>query len=360
MVVTFFDSVGSRRGRIIGIAALFAFCLALSRGAYGAESRFVIFKSQVERSYSQEELYEIAREPSQRHETEDGYTANPAMYPLFSEVIYRTTRADGADVDIPFRLHIPFERQSKRQRSLIVVFHGYGEGDVDNARQLGHLHYGIADIVCANGLNAYILVTQYPKSCATWESEANQYGIAPLDYTLEIIEGLIEEYEIPADHVAALGICSGANMARQVALQRPDLFCAQVLCGFTPKDSDINVPFSVPTWAFNNTSDEIADIELVRATFKAARKRGDPVWLTERSGGHDTWSRALREEHALAWLAANGSTSFAPPPPGCQVVRKRESKEAFLSGLAPILLIASVVVLDVVIARRKKRGTPSS
>ena len=65
MVVTFFDSVGSRRGRIIGIAALFAFCLALSRGAYGAESRFVIFKSQVERSYSQEELYEIAREPSQ-------------------------------------------------------------------------------------------------------------------------------------------------------------------------------------------------------------------------------------------------------------------------------------------------------
>jgi poly(3-hydroxybutyrate) depolymerase len=360
-MVTFIDSIGSRRGRIIGIAALFAFCLALSHGAYGAESRFVIFRPQVERSYSQEELYEIAREPSLKHETEDGYVANPAVDAFFSEVIYRTTRADGADVDIPFRLHIPFERQSKRQRSLIVVFHGKGEGDEDNARQLAHLHYGIADLVGANGLDAYILATQFPKECSSWYSAENLYGKAPLDYTLEIIEGLVEEYEIPAGRAAAFGICSGATMAREVVEDRPDLFCAQVLCGFSPNWTDMKRPFSVPTWAFNNTDDEGADIELVRATFEAAGKRGDPVWLTEqRSQTHDTWSRALREEHALAWLAANGSTSFAPPPPGCQVVRKRESMEAFLSGLAPILLIASVVGLDVVIARRKKRGTPSS
>ena len=141
--------------------------------------------------------------------------------------------------------------------------------------------------------------------------------------------------------VAALGVCSGANAARALSEERPELFCALALCGYSP--SSINTDrFPAPTWAFNNTHDEIASIKDVRAAIKNARSRGDSVWLTERPGVHDSWSRALRDDRAVSWLAARAQTDALPPPPYTVCGRRKTAGELAAGFAAPLAALCLV------------------
>ncbi|MBQ4079874.1 MAG: hypothetical protein II596_04250 [Thermoguttaceae bacterium] len=305
-----------------------------------AEPTLTLVAPQVERAYSEQELDAIANSDSQRHETVDGYVADARLVALFSEFVY-CGEVDGADVRVPFRLRTPSQLRPGRRYPLVVLFHGYGESDDDNTRQLSHLHYAIRSFAGPDRIDAFVLATQCPKDCSSWDSAANRYGAEPIKLTEHIIEALEKEFPIDPRRVAALGVCSGANAARALSEERPELFCALALCGYSP--SSINTDrFPAPTWAFNNTHDEIASIKNVRAAIKNARSRGDSVWLTERPGVHDSWSRALRDDRAVSWLAARAQTDALPPPPYTVCGRKKTAGELATGLAAPLAALCLV------------------
>lgn len=308
--------------------------------SHGAEPTLTLVAPQVERAYSEQELDAIANSDSQRHETVDGYVADARLVALFSEFVY-CGEVDGADVRVPFRLRTPSQLRPGKRYPLVVLFHGYGESDDDNTRQLSHLHYAIRSFAGPDRIDAFVLATQCPKDCSSWDSAANRYGAEPIKLTEHIIEALEKEFPIDPRRVAALGVCSGANAARALSEERPELFCALALCGYSP--SSINTDrFPAPTWAFNNTHDEIASIKDVRAAIKNARSRGDSVWLTERPGVHDSWSRALRDDRAVSWLAARAQTDALPPPPYTVCGRKKTAGELAVGLAAPLAALCLV------------------
>ncbi len=71
-------------------------------------------------------------------------------------------------------------------------------------------------------------------------------------------------------------------------------------------------------------------------------KTGSNAFLTERSGGHDSWARAMREDKVIAWLVHQDRERYSPPP-GIVIYPRK-------STLEPILLFVLPSILSIVLA----------
>ncbi len=314
--------------------------LTLTTTARAESSRIVERTPQANPAWSNAELDALVNSES-LPDAVDGYVAYDAVVALFADMTYLRPTKNGVQ-EIPFRLRQPKRIRKKTRYPLIVVFHGYGESDDDNKRQLSHLQYGLKSLAGYDAPNAFIVATQCPSGCATWQSSENRFGVAPIVYTLEIIDALLKKYPIDKTQIAGLGICSGANALQKLSAERPNFFRAQAFCGYSPT---INSPneYPIPTWSFNNKDDESAPSEKVRKVFDEARQTGARVFLTAReSGSHDSWSYALRDCRIINWLAANATTRILPPEPGTVVHRKLTDVEGLGRIALPIFTIVAI------------------
>lgn len=287
---------------------------------------------------------ELARETAKESEkSEDGgYLANHNAIECFSAYSCTYTGGRYQNADITFRLRVPPRMEPGKKYPLIVSFHGVGESNDDNIRQLSHLHLSLNLFIGPESLNCFVLVPHCPTDNTSWSvslERAAGKGDSPLECTKEIIDELIKIYPIDTSCVSCFGLCSGARACWDMAGQWPDLFCALVTTQLTTSAND---PTSyklldIPLWFFNNVDDPsfpVAPIRVLARNFAAA---GGSVCLSEGLGGHDSWTRALRGDQVMAWLAAQKKGNISPPP-GIPLIPKRTWQEVRSTIMLPGIL----------------------
>ena len=253
--------------------------------------------------------------PSQKS-NDGGYLANVNVIDCFSSYSYKYTGGRYKDEEITFRLRVPPNMNVEKRYPLIVSLHGAGESNDNNTRQLSHLQYSLHMLAGPESVDCFVIVPHCPVDNRSWTSSlkyANGKGDSPIEYTKEIIDELVRVYPIDTRRISCFGLCSGAAGGWAMAARWPDLFCAMVTSQLVvvPHDPSISRLLGTSLWLFNNIDDPSFPVGPVREMAKQFSSLGGTVCLSEGSGGHNSWTRALRENRD-AWLESTtvGVQSF--------------------------------------------------
>ena len=280
-----------------------------------------------------------------------GYLANPSVVDCFAEMSYQYTGGRYDDETIKFRLRMPDRIIPGKEYPLVVWLHGVGESGEDNKRQLAHIQSTMEFLAGPNKLDFYILATQCPGDNRTWTTSISndEKGDAPLTITLEILEQVLNDFPIDTNRISIVGVCSGGAGAWSLLKAKPNFFSAVAVFATSPPTglSWHEHCHGTALWAFNNRDDGQAPVEPMRRFVNQVNQSGELAYLTERYGGHDTHTLAIRKDKIVAWLITQNRTKTAPPPGFTTYVYSDNWKPFFLFAL-PILLSIPFAVLQIV------------
>jgi predicted peptidase len=279
-----------------------------------------------------------------------GYLANPSVVDCFAEMSYQYTGGRYDNETIKFRFHSPDKAIPDKKYPLIIWLHGVGESGEDNQRQLAHMQSTMEFLAGPHKLDCYILATQCPGDNRTWNHSISREGKgdAPLTILLDILDQVLAKYPVDQNRVSIVGICSGGHGTWPLLKAKPNFFSAAAVFAATP---DIGLAWheyckGTKLWAFNNRQDAGVPIEPMRQFVSMVNQSGERAYLTERNGGHDAHTLAMRQDKVVAWLIEQDRSKMAPPP-GLPVYVYNKQWKPFLWFALPILLSIPLAVLQV-------------
>ena len=263
------------------------------------------------------QIKELEQKESEEHPVE-GYVSVQTVVDCFDEMSYQYTGGRYQDTEIKFRLRQPNEIKPGQKYPLIIDFHGKGESDNDNRRQLAHLQHTIEFLAGPKSLDFFMLATQCPKDNPYWTTSISMEdgkGDAPMTIAREILEAVIKEFPIDEDRISVFGVCSGGMAAWQFVMDSPERFASLVACSATPPAGPILKDVNI--WAFGCAKDRGISIGQLRETVKKTNANGGSAFLTEvESENHDSWREALNRKKVVAWMVNQERHSVYSPPPG--------------------------------------------
>ena len=302
-------------------------------------------------------LDKIIDEPSKLH-VSGGYAAHPVLLKHFKEMTYSYTGGRYNETPIRYRLRTPKETKPGQKYPLIVWFHGAGESDDDNIRQIAHLHHVIDYISGEKRDDFYVLATQCPKDNASWFGSVLQegQGDAPITITREIMNHLIQEYPIDPDCITAGGLSAGGSALWRFIEDQPGVIVAATPFSSNPPQAVSPEKFKgTSIWVFNCAGDAGTPIENIRSVVTRLKNSGCTIALTEYpSASHDSWGPAFRKDDAFGWLIEQRKNGWWSPLPGRPYSLQRLTLIA-----SPLLAPAIFAIITLVVLRdrrlRKKR-----
>ena len=281
--------------------------------------------------------------------------AGPDVVDCFAAMEYRFTRGSYHGKPIPFRIHMPDNIDYRKKYPLIVWFHGLGEAGDDNVKQLGHLQGAMEFFVGNNRQDFFLLAIQCPSGNPHWlrSISTEDKGDSPLDITGEIMEAFIRQYPVDENRISLFGLSLGGSAVWEFARKHRRRFAAMAPCsGRPPKDGDLAPYLGTPIWAFNNVGDSGTPIGETERFVETINASGGNAFLSAyEDGGHDAWTRAMKEDKIIGWLILQ-SLNGKGPPQGIVCRPISATRHFFMFGL-PILIIAAVLATDI---SRRKRG----
>ncbi len=323
---------------------LFCFCLPV----HGQQEDKEVILTQSAKVKSSE-IFLIAEQESVLAK-DGGYLANPKVIDLFAEMSYQYTGGRFVDETIKFRFRSPENIVPGKKYPLVIWLHGQGESGDDNKRQLSHMQSTMEFLAGPNKLDFYILATQCPKDNRAWENSISNRGKgdAPLVILIEILEHLLRNCPINQNRISVVGVCSGGDGVWPLLHMKPDFFSSVAVFSTSPPPDLVWDEHHRRTslWAFNNQGDKSAPVEPMGEFVKQVNDAGGLASLTVGSSGHDSWSKAMREDKIVAWLVQQDRERSSPPP-GVVVYPRNSMIIPFLLFLLPILLSIPFVVLKV-------------
>ncbi len=285
-----------------------------------------------------------------------GYLANPKVVDCFAEMAYKYTDGRYDNETIKFRFRSPDKVEPGKKYPLVVWMHGTGESGNDNKRQLSHMQSTMEFLAGPHKLDFYILATQCPGDNNQWTTSISKEGKgdAPLTILQEILDRILQNYPIDKDRIGLVGICSGGFGAWPLLEAKPDFFSAATVFSSAVPDLDFWDERYKKTslWAFNNTDDKSIPVEPMRQAVAKMRNVGSFAYLTERTGGHDSWARAMRDDKVIAWLVLQDREHYSPPP-GIVVYPRSNILKPLLLFVLPIALSIPLAFVQIV---RRRRG----
>jgi predicted peptidase len=247
---------------------------------------------------------------------------SPALQDVFEACEHRYYGGQYKSKLFRYRLFVPSNIQSGERYPLLVWLHGLGENGEDNTRSLGWLKLILDDLDHLYKYRYFILVVQCPPTNRTWfrsprgVSEGNEDDMVAV--TFDILQKTLAERPIDEDRVYLAGLSAGGAGCWEMAMRYPDVFAAVVPLASAGGDtSRASRLVNIPIWAFNNRDDPVSPLARVKKTVVAVQAAGGNVYLTVfPKGGHDAWTEALRDHHAMDWMLAQRRrawTCWTPP-----------------------------------------------
>jgi predicted peptidase len=224
-------------------------------------------------------------------------------------------------LNLPYRLFIPKNYDSKKTYPLVLALHGAGERGTDDSIQLTTHHLATVWAVDSNQAKrpSFILAPQCPPWPAVWvntpfgQGTYNQDKVPlqpPLRAVVELLDSMLIKYSIDTNRIYVVGLSMGGYATWDILMRYPKRFAAAVpICGGADT-SKAPLIKHVPIWAFHGDSDKTVPVEATRQMIAALRKAGGTPRYTEYPKvGHGSWGPALQEPELPLWLFAQKRTS---------------------------------------------------
>ena len=295
------------------------------------------------------------------HHADGGYLANSTVVDCFADMSYIYSGGRYENETIRFRLRSPDTLEPGKTYPLLIWLHGDGESGDDNQRQLAHMQSIMGLLAGKNQRDFYLLATQCPGDNRVWDHSVSGEGKgdAPLTITKEILDEMLRKYPIDANRISVVGTCSGSGGAWAFLRDRPESVAGIAVFSTSPPDKGFwkNEYNNTPVWAFNNRDDGEETADAMRAFVERTNANGGLAYLTERpKGGHNSWTRAMREDNVAAWLLAQNRATFSPPP-GIVLPNYEFSKSPFCFFALPLLLSLPLTLAKTLRHRRRNIRT---
>ncbi|MDO5554816.1 MAG: alpha/beta hydrolase-fold protein [Planctomycetia bacterium] len=278
-----------------------------------------------------------------------GFLANASIVDCFAAMEYKYTGGRYDNEPIHFRLRGPAQIEPGKKYPMIIWLHGRGESGSDNTRQLAHLQLAMEFFAGPHQRNFFMLATQCPGDNSQWTHSLSQEGKgdAPMTVTAEIVEALLHEYPIDATRLSVFGFSSGGTGAWEYARKSPHKLAALGACSGNPVAGARPEEYLGPAiWAFNNTGDAAVSADDAVIFIDGVNSAGGNAYLSlYKAAGHDTWTRAMREEKIIGWLILQ-SLEKGGPPQGmvCRPLTKTQQITMFALPVV-IMIVCSVSLL---------------
>jgi predicted esterase len=333
-------------------ALLFLCFLALPHSLQAAESPFVLLEPA--KFVSAREAREAAKSESQAGQ--GGFLADPKIVDCFAAMEYRYTGGRYEDEPIKFRLRSPLTMEPGKKYPLVVWFHGRGESGDDNARQLAHLQLSMEFFAGPNQQDFFMLATQCPGDNRQWTRSMSPAGKgdAPMTIAGEIMEALLREYPIDENRISACGFSSGGTGSWEFGRKSPRKLAALGSCSGNPvREAKPEEYLGPAIWAFVNTGDRGVPSEDAIVFVDAINTGGGNAFLTLYDAeGHNSWTRAMRDEKLIGWLILQSLVQ--PGPPQGIICRPLTTTQQFTWFWLPLLIIVACIV-PLFFGRRKEK-----
>ena len=157
------------------------------------------------------------------------------------------------NITLPYRETVITAGGTQQKPILVIYLHGGLKRGSDNVRQMNEdAIYTIADYLCRNCINAFMIVPQCPDSL-TWGVQTN-----------EIIKNLVDEYmnkgKVDPDRIYLVGGSMGGTGAWKMASAYPYLFAAVMPVAGNPDTVDAALLANTPVCTVMGTGDKLMDI----------------------------------------------------------------------------------------------------
>jgi predicted peptidase len=342
----------TRKTAPVVLPCLFLCFVTLPPGLQAAENRIVLLEPA--QFVSVKEAQEAAWNESQAAE-QGGFLADPTIVDCFAAMEYRYTGGRYENEPIKFRLRSPLTIKPNKKYPLIVWFHGRGESGDDNTRQLAHLQLAMEFFAGQNQRDFFMLATQCPGDNSLWtHSVSNEgKGDAPVTITSEIMEALLREYPVDENRISACGFSSGGTATWEFGRISPWKLSALGACSGNPvSEAKPEEYLGLAIWAFINARDGTVSSEDAIVFIDAINTGGGNAFLSlYDADGHDSWTRAMREEKLMGWLLLQSLVK--PGPPQGIICRPLSPAQQFTWFGLPVLIIV-VCAMSLFFGRRKE------
>lgn len=153
----------------------------------------------------------------------------------------------------------------------------------------------------------------------------NESGWKPheINLAIEIVEALVEEYQIDPNRIYVHGLSDGAVGVWQIIQQRPDLFAATLPISGVPKDVktyNYGAMVHIPLWQFQGGEDTGPTPWASEQNLENLREAGGtPRYTLYPDRGHAVWNLAFADPDFFTWMLQysklsiyvfNGDTTF--------------------------------------------------
>jgi predicted esterase len=292
-----------------------------------------------------------------KHESrpgQDGFLAEPKIVDCFAAMEYHYTGGRYENEPIRFRLRMPLQMEPGKKYPMIVWFHGRGERGDDNTRQLAHLQLAMEFFAGPNQQDFFMLATQCPGDNDQWTRSLSSdgRGDAPITITGEIMEAVLREFPVDENRLSAFGFSSGGTGSWEFGRKSPRKLAALGSCSGNPvKDAKPEEYLGPAIWAFVNSQDPgVPGDDAVVFTDAINTGGGNAFLSLYEASGHDTWTRAMREEKIIGWLILQSLEK--PGPPQGVVCRPLTGRQQFTRFGLPVIVIG-VCLVPLFFKRRK-------
>ncbi len=243
----------------------------------------------------------------------DEYSYDSALYSWDSE--YESYRIPGG---MWFRMMKPvdFDVNRSEKYPMIIFFHGSGERGTDNAEQLKHGGKTHKDAVLSGEFPGFVV---YPQQTGA------HWGDGVVDQSVEIINKLIQHYNIDPNRIYAHGLSGGGHGAWNIVTRYPKLIAASLpmsAAGGSYLNEDI---LPIPLWYAQGSRDSKPSPNQSILVVNWLRERGASIRYEYMKGvGHGTWNRMYGKDDFFTWMldksklkihAFYEQTSFCPGEP---------------------------------------------
>jgi predicted peptidase len=328
---------------MIIVPLIFVCLVGISNTTFSAENR--ITQIEPAKFVSARDVRQTAKNESRQ--SDGGFVAEPKIVDCFAAMEYKYTGGRFKNQPIRFRMRMPQKIKPNKKYPLIVWFHGQGESDNDNTRQLSHLQKTMEFFAGSNQRDFFMIATQCPKDNNRWErslSNDDDKGDAPLTITGEILEAIIQEFPIDVNRISVTGASSGGSAAWEFVRRHPRRFAALVPGSGRPPQNAEPEPFlGTVIWAFNNRDDKGTPFGVTERMIETINANGGNAYLTlYEVSGHDAWTPMLRDEKIIGWLILQSLSQ--PGPPQGMICRPLSKMKQFLMFGLPVLIIVACII----------------
>lgn len=212
----------------------------------------------------------------------------------------RRTLTDGSR----WVLYVPDAYDDARPAPALLFLHGRGEEGSDGWRQVA-VGLGPAIMLQPERWPFVVVFPQKPRTPDGWLEHESR--------ALEALDAACGEVSVDPTRIHLTGVSLGGFGCWTIAPRHRDVFAsiAPVCGGGDPGDAARLR--DLPIWAFHGQADAIVSPRHSERMVAAVRAAGGTPRLTLYPGvGHDSWSRAYREERLAEWLLERRLGETAP------------------------------------------------